>query len=427
MKFYIETYGCQMNVADSELVITILSTAGHTLVSDINEAELIMFNTCSVRAHAEDRVLGRISNERHRKKANPSLMIGVLGCMAQRIGKRLIDDHLGIDFAIGVDQYDQLPQILSSGIYKEHIKLDFDSEQVYPDLMPSHQSKTCGFVTIMRGCNNFCTYCIVPHVRGRERSRPWHDVYADVLQAGKQGLKDITLLGQNVNSYNNAEIDFSDLLRKINEIDEIERIRFITSHPKDLSYKLIDTMAECSKICEHIHLPLQSGNDRVLNEMNRGYTSAHYMSLITRLKSMIPNIAITTDLIAGFPSETDDEFRDTLSLMQDIQFDYSFCFKYSPREGTTAASFPHQIAEEIRLARLQEMIDLQREITLSKFRSNIGKEVEVYVEDISKKDANMVSGKTRDYKIAVLPGNSSDIGTLKTAIVREATAGTLIC
>jgi tRNA-2-methylthio-N6-dimethylallyladenosine synthase len=416
-----------MNVADSELVITILSTAGHTMVNDINEAELIMFNTCSVRAHAEDRVLGRISNERHRKKANPSLMIGVLGCMAQRIGKRLIDDHLGIDFAIGVDQYNLLPQILSSGIDKEHVKLDFDSEQVYPDLMPSHQSKTCGFVTIMRGCNNFCTYCIVPHVRGRERSRPWQDVYTDVLQAGKQGLKDITLLGQNVNSYNDEDLDFADLLRKVNEIEEIERIRFITSHPKDLSPKLMDTMAQCTKICEHIHLPLQSGNDRILNEMNRGYTSKHYMSLIERLKSTIPNIAITTDLIAGFPGETDEEFKDTLSIIRQVQFDYSFCFKYSPREGTTAASYTNQLPEDIRLARLQEMIDLQRVITLSKFRSQIGREIEVYVEDISKKDLNMVSGKTRDYKIAVLPGNSFDIGTLKTAIVREATAGTLIC
>jgi len=427
LKFYIETYGCQMNVADSELVITILSTAGHKHVTEIDDADLILFNTCSVRAHAEDRVLGRISNEKNRKKTKPSLLIGLLGCMAQRIGKRLVEEHIGIDFAIGVDQYNQLPAILASDAHNEQYMLDFDSDQVYPELKPSYQSKTCGFVTIMRGCNNFCTYCIVPHVRGRERSRPWQEIYNDVSIAGQNGLKDVTLLGQNVNSYNYDGFDFSDLLIKLNEISSVDRIRFITSHPKDLSDKLIQTMAECTKICEHIHLPLQSGNDRILRAMNRGYTSEHYLGLVERLRKAMPNIAITTDLIAGFPSETAAEFEDTIKLMQTVQFDYAFCFKYSPREGTTAASFQDQVPEDVRLSRLQLMIDIQRKITLDKFKSNIGREVEVYIEDISKKNELMVSGKTRDYKIAVLTGTASEIGTEKRAIVKDATAGTLIC
>ncbi|MDD2229298.1 MAG: tRNA (N6-isopentenyl adenosine(37)-C2)-methylthiotransferase MiaB [Candidatus Cloacimonetes bacterium] len=426
MNFYIETYGCQMNVADSELVTSLLITAGHKLVNDMDQAELILFNTCSVRSHAEERVLGRISNEKHRKKANPKIKIGVLGCMAQRIGKRLIEDKIGVDFVIGVDQYDRLPDLLSAKEMNPYL-LDFEATQIYQDIMPIHQSKTCGFVTIMRGCDNYCSYCIVPHVRGRERSRPWHDVVNDVKKAGQEGLLDITLLGQNVNSYHDNEVDFPELLKRLESVDSIARIRFITSHPKDLSDALIDIMASSKRVCEHIHLPMQSGSNRILQEMNRKYTIDHYLSLVAKLKCAIPNVAITTDIIAGFPSETDTEFQDTMSVINEVGFDYAFCFKYSPREGTDAATRPDQIPEAIRLERLQKMIDLQREITLSKFRAQIGKEVEVYIEGMSKKNKDQVSGKTRDFKIAVLKGSESEIGSLKKARVTDATAGTLIC
>ena len=426
MKFYIETYGCQMNVADSELVSSILIQAGNTMVTDINLAELILFNTCSVRAHAEERVLGRISNEKHRKVANPSLKIGLLGCMAQRMGKRLLETDTGIDFVVGVDNYDQLPLLLSGN--QEHpYLLDLNSEQVYADFLPRHQNKTCGFVTIMRGCNNFCSYCIVPHVRGRERSRAWQDIMQDAVMAGSQGLKELTLLGQNVNSYWDGAVDFPTLLFKLNDLQEIERIRFITSHPKDLSDSLISAMASCDKVCEHIHLAMQSGNDRILQEMNRNYTAKHYMHLVDKLRKAMPNIAITTDIIAGYPSESDAEFTDTLTIMREIGFDYAFCYKFSPREGTAAAAHPNQIPEEIRLSRLQAMIELQREITHQKFSAQIGSKVEVYVEDFSKKSQSKVSGKTRDYKIAVLSGDKNDIGTVKQAVVIAATAGTLIC
>jgi tRNA-2-methylthio-N6-dimethylallyladenosine synthase len=327
---------------------------------------------------------------------------------------------------VGVDQYDQLPLLLQND---NHVPLmvDLDTAQVYPELMPTHQSATCGFITIMRGCNNFCSYCIVPHVRGRERSRPWQDIVADVRLASEKGLKDITLLGQNVNSYHDGSLDFPALLKELNKVQTVERLRFITSHPKDLSDSLIDAMASCDKVCEHIHLAMQSGNNRVLEQMNRKYTAEHYLGLIQKLRKAIPDIGITTDIIAGFPSESEAEFEDTLDIMKEIRFDYAFCYKYSPREGTAAASFEHQVPEAERLSRLQRMIDLQRSITLEKFRAKIGQQVEVYVEDISKKSAEQVSGKTRDFKIAVLTGSASDIGTLKKAVVVDASAGTLIC
>lgn len=426
MKFYIETYGCQMNVADSELVTSILTQAGHQQCGDIDDADLILFNTCSVRAHAEDRVMGRISNEMHRKKIKPNLKFGILGCMAQRIGESLLNKSIGIDFVVGVDHYDSLPDIIQDNEDNASI-LNFDSTQVYRDYQPTHQSSTCGFVTIMRGCNNFCSYCIVPHVRGRERSRSWEDVVVDTKLAGEKGIKDITLLGQNVNSYLYSDINFPKLLRKVNDIESIERIRFITSHPKDLSDELIEVMASCSKVCEHIHLPMQSGADRILSEMNRGYTYEHYLNKIVSLRRAIPSISITTDLIVGFPSETHAEFQETLDAVKSIGFDYSFCFKYSPREGTFAATYSDQVEEEVRLSRLQELIEIQREITLSKFKSNIGKNVEVYVESLSRKSNDKVSGKTRDYKIAVLSGSLDDIGKMKIAKVIDASSGTLIC
>lgn len=424
MKFYIETYGCQMNVSDSELVSSILVEAGWGIAPDIGSADLILFNTCSVRKHAEDRVLGRISNERHRKLQNPDLKIAVLGCMAQRMGKRLLDNDIGVDFVVGVDQYLELPSLLTES---QGMDTDFDFRQIYPGLKPLHANGTCAFVTIMRGCDNFCSYCIVPHVRGRERSVDFKQILAEVRECGDKGLKEVTLLGQNVNSYLWEDYDFSRLLRELNKVDSIHRLRFITSHPKDLSDDLIDAMAACDKVCEHIHLPLQSGSNSVLKTMNRRYTLEHYLGLVDKLRRAVPGISLTTDLIAGFPGESESDFEQTLEVMREIQYDYAFCFKYSEREGTAACEFTNQVPEAERLQRLQQMIELQREITLDKFSAQIGKEIEVYVESLSKKSSEQVSGKTRDYKIAVLSGNASDIGKLKRGTVRKATAGTLIC
>jgi len=427
MRFFLETYGCQMNMADSELVSSILIDAGHQPVSKIDNADVIIFNTCSVRQHAEQRVLGRIANEKHRKLDNPGLKIGVIGCMAQRMGKRLMEIESGIDFVVGVDQYGLLGSILSDSELPEGDSTSMDSSQLYSSILPQRENQHCAFVTIMRGCDNFCTYCIVPYVRGRERSRPAQDIFAEVTAATLKGYRDITLLGQNVNSYSHDGYDFPGLLRHLNSIDSLWRLRFITSHPKDLSERLIDAMAECDKVCEHIHLPLQSGDNEILRRMNRSYSSGHYLDLITRLRNAIPDIAITTDLMTGFPGETGLHFENTLSMMREIEFDYAFCFKYSCREGTEAAAYDQQVPEELRLERLQRMIDLQREITLRKYEAKIGSQVEVFVENLSRKSADHVSGKTRDFKIAVLSGTVDQIGSLMTATVKSATAGTLIC
>lgn len=424
MKYYIETYGCQMNVSDSELVASILNAAGHEASLDIDSADILLFNTCSVREHAEERVLGRISNEKHRKKAKPKLKIVLLGCMAQRIGKRLLEQDTGIDYVVGVDQYRELPSILAG---EAHYALDFDSSEVYQELQPVHTNSHVGFVTIMRGCNNFCSYCIVPYVRGRERSRPYQDILDDIQIAISQGIGDITLLGQNVNSYNYNGLSFPDLLRRLNSVEGYHRLRFVTSHPKDLSDDLIKVMRDCDKVCEHIHLPLQSGDSDILEKMNRGYTYQHYLERIMRLREHVPGIAITTDLIAGFPGESEAQFEATLAAMREIEYDYAFCFKYSERSGTLAAESSEQLPEAVRLERLQRMIDLQREITLKKFRAQIGNTVEVFVEDFSKKSNKQVSGKTRDFKIAVLSGDESMIGSLQYAKVVDATSGTLIC
>jgi tRNA-2-methylthio-N6-dimethylallyladenosine synthase len=424
MKFYLETYGCQMNVADSEVVCSILAKAGWDEASTIDEADLILFNTCSVRQHAENRVLGRIANEKHRKLLKPNLKFVVLGCMAQRMGEELKEIEAGVDFVIGVDQYQSLPHILENEF---SVNTDISLLQDYSDTSPIHHGESCAFVTIMRGCNNYCTYCIVPYVRGRERSLPCEKIISEVQRCGEMGLKDVTLLGQNVNSYNAGEVDFPLLLKALAQIESILRLRFITSHPKDLSQRLIDVMASNHKICNHIHLPLQSGDNAILAAMNRNYTIEHYASLVHNLREAIPDIAITTDLIAGFPGETEQQFNNTLMAMKSIGFDYAFCFRYSDRPGTRASNFSDKTTDEVGLDRLKRMIELQRKITLEKFKAQIGKTVEVYVEGLSKKDDSQVSGKTRDFKIAVLTGNKSDIGTLKSGKVINATAGTLIC
>lgn len=424
MKFYIETYGCQMNVADSELVTTILLNNGNEKVETIENAEVIIFNTCSVRQHAEDRVLGRIANELRRKKANPRLRIGVIGCMAQRIGNDLIASNPGVDFVAGVDQYNSLPAIIADSNIDS--KLDFDEFQNYSFIQPSHAPGVCGFVTIMRGCNNYCSYCIVPYVRGRERSRPLADIVSDVGNAVAKGIKDITLLGQNVNSFNYNGYNFPKLLKELNKLDKLSRIRFVTSHPKDLSDELIEVMASSDKVCEHIHLPMQSGDNDILAKMNRGYTVEHYTQLINKLRNAIPEIAITTDLIAGFPGETDEQFENTVYAMKSIGFDYAFCFKYSNREGTEAVNFIDQVDEKVRLTRLQKLIGIQRHQTKLKFEAQIGRCIEVLVEGKSRLGGSQLSGKTRDFKICVFDGYEEQIGSLVKVKIIDATAGTLI-
>ncbi|HCX72225.1 MAG TPA: tRNA (N6-isopentenyl adenosine(37)-C2)-methylthiotransferase MiaB [Candidatus Cloacimonas sp.] len=422
---FIETYGCQMNVSDSELVISILENSGYSHTDEIEQADIIIFNTCSVREHAENRVLGRIANELSRKKQNTDLKIGVIGCMAQRMGRNL--NNKDVDFVVGVDQYHKLPQILAELDEKSQFinETTIDKKQIYPDIYPTHQGNFNAFVTIMRGCNNFCTYCIVPYTRGRERSRPTEDILAEIDRVGQAGFKDVTLLGQNVNSYHYQDVNFAKLLQKADQIDSIKRLRFVTSHPKDLSDEVIGVMAESDKVCEHLHLAMQSGNDEVLRRMNRGYTAAHFYEIVQKLRAAIPNIAITTDIIAGFPGETDEQFMDTYKMMQKIRFDYAFTFKYSPRAGTKAAQYPEQIPEETRLKRLQKLIKLQQQITLEKYQEQIGKIKEIYVERLSKKSDKEVAGKSRDFKITVFPGSKALIGKFVQVKITDAVGWTL--
>ncbi len=414
-----------MNVADSELVMTILENNGHECVSDISEAQIILFNTCSVRQHAEERVLGRINNDM-KYKLSGEVKIGVIGCMAQRLGKELLYLSTGVDFVVGVDQYHKLPEIISSVFNQELISFtDIDQQQVYPEIIPHHQDPLKAFITIMRGCNNFCSYCIVPYTRGRERSRSYQEIIADVTIAAEQGRQEVMLLGQNVNSYQYQDINFPRLLEMINNINGIRRIRFTTSHPKDLSDQLIRAMADSDKVCEHFHLAMQSGDDQILKRMNRGYTALHYYNLICKLRKAMPHIAITTDIIAGFPGETEDQFRRTYDLMKDIEFDYAYMFKFSPRSGTKAAEFNDQIAEDIRLDRLQRLISQQEKITYQKYRNQIGKTCEIYVESISRRSEKEVAGKTRDFKVTVFPGNQDLIGKFVQVRIIDAVGWTL--
>jgi tRNA-2-methylthio-N6-dimethylallyladenosine synthase len=331
MKFYIETYGCQMNVSDSETVAGILVREGWGRAASMDDADLILFNTCTVRQHAEDRVIGRITTEAQRKAQKPHLKIGVLGCVAQRLGESLIEQYPMIDLVVGTDQYLQLPRMLNMLDYwGVRTSTEENDQQLYFDTHPVRGGRFSAFVTIMRGCNNYCSYCIVPYVRGRERSRIPDDIIMEVHQAGQSGFKDITLLGQNVNSYCYNEVRFPELLGRLNHVRTIRRLRFVTSHPKDLSDGLVEAMATLDKVCEHIHLPLQAGDDEILARMNRGYTAQHYLRLVEKLRAAVPGIAITTDIMCGFPGETEEQFRHTMELMETVRFDYAYTFKYSP-------------------------------------------------------------------------------------------------
>jgi tRNA-2-methylthio-N6-dimethylallyladenosine synthase len=425
MKIFIETYGCQMNVSDSELIKRILMENNEEITDDIDEADVLLFNTCSVRQHAEDRVLGRISNEASRKIKKRNLKIGVIGCMAQRLGSKLHAINKNIDFVIGVDQYKNIPKIIRQKKISDITEVKINNYEVYENIYPIHSGKFNAFITIMRGCDNFCTYCIVPYTRGRERSRNADEIINEIKIAASNGFKDITLLGQNVNSYKFNDINFASLLKKASNIDSIKRLRFVTSHPKDLSDEVIEVMGNSDKICKHLHLPLQSGNTDILKRMNRGYTYEHYRNIIKKLRKKMPNIAITTDIIVGFPGEKESQFFDTYNAMNDIKFDYAFTFKYSPREGTIAAKFTDQIPEDIRLMRLKKLIKLQEKITLNKYQAKIGSIQELYVEKVSKKSEKELAGKTDDFKITVFRGSKDLIGKFVKVKIVDAIGWTL--
>ena len=434
--FYIETYGCQMNVADSEVVAAILQTTDADLTDDISDADIILLNTCSIRDNAEQRVQHRLQ-ELAGGKHNKRRLIGVIGCMAERMGEQLLRDYK-VDFVAGPDAYQDLPNLIAQceqGF--QAINVQLSTTETYADILPARIGKQIsGFVSIMRGCNNFCSYCVVPYTRGRERSRDVQSILNEVLDLRSRGYKEVTLLGQNVNSYcwqpaddqiaNGQCIDFADLLQMVANAVPNMRIRFTTSHPKDMSDKTLHVIADNANICKFIHLPVQSGSNKILKLMNRKYTREWYLQRIAAIRRIVPDATIGTDVFCGFHDETLEDHAQTLSLMREVGFDTAFMFKYSERPGTYAQKhLPDNIPEEEKVRRLNEIIALQNNLSLESNQREIGKVVEVLVEGFSKRSHDDMYGRTSQYKTVVFPRGGHHIGELVNVRIISASAATL--
>ncbi len=437
-RFYIETYGCQMNVADSEVVAAILNTTDAELTEDLNEADIIILNTCSIREKAEETVIHRlqeikalIAKSQNRKssenKSSNRKCIGVIGCMAERMGKDLLTS-MGVDFIAGPDSYLDIPNLLAQA-QQGHpaINVELSTTETYREIIPARIGKTIsGFVSIMRGCNNFCSYCVVPYTRGRERSRDVESILNEVKDLQAKGYKEVTLLGQNVNSYKLGDIDFPQLLAIVAEAVPDMRIRFTTSHPKDMSDKTLEVIAAHDNICKFIHLPVQSGSNKILKSMNRKYTREWYLDRIAAIRRILPDAAIGTDVFCGFHDETLEDHAQTLSLMREVGFDTAFMFKYSERPGTFASKhLPDNIPEEEKVRRLNEIIALQNELSLASNQREIGKVREVLVEGFSKRSKDEMFGRTSQYKTVIFPREGRHIGEFVNVKILSASAATL--
>lgn len=419
LKYHIVTYGCQMNVHDSEKLAGLLNTMGYTETLEQDEADLILFNTCCVRENAENRVYGNLGSLYPYKQQNPNLIIGVCGCMMQQkeISAYITKKFPFVDLIFGTHNLHHFPQLLLEAMHSQHTIVEVLNQQgqIIEDVPIQRNIGVGAWTTIMYGCNNFCSYCIVPYVRGRERSRQPSDIISEITKLGQTGYKEVTLLGQNVNSYG-KDLDrsyyFPDLLRDINKIDSIERIRFMTSHPKDLSEDLILAMSESEKVCEHIHLPIQSGSNRILKKMNRRYTKEEYLDLLDRIRERIPEVAITTDIIVGFPGETEEDIADTLEMIKSARYDSAYTFIYSKRKGTSAAKMTDQIEENVKKERLQILMDLQNKISKEINDTTINRTYEVLVEGPSKKRTDIYTGRTRHNKLVNFEASEDMTGKL---------------
>ncbi|WP_251622125.1 tRNA (N6-isopentenyl adenosine(37)-C2)-methylthiotransferase MiaB [Odoribacter lunatus] len=433
-KFYIETYGCQMNVADSEVVAAILKDQGFVHTQEKNEADVILVNTCSVRENAEQRVRGRIEGFMEIKKRKPDLLIGIMGCMAERLGEKLFEEEKNVNLVVGPDAYMDLPLLIEKAERGEKaINITLSETETYKDICPSRIDETAisGFVSIMRGCNNFCTYCIVPYTRGRERSRSPKSIINEVIDLQSKGYKEVTLLGQNVNSYlykgEGTEVDFPGLLDLTARTVPGMRIRFATSHPKDMSDKILETIAQHPNICRAIHLPVQSGSNSVLKDMNRKYTREWYLERIAAIRRIIPDCGISTDVFVGFHNESEADYQQTLDLMKEVEFDLAYMFKYSERPGTTASKrLPDNVSEADKGRRLQELIELQTRLSLESNKRDIGKTFEVMVEGISKKNTEEMFGRSSQNKVIVFPAKDIKPGTFVRVKVVDCTSATLL-
>ncbi len=434
-KLYIETYGCQMNVADSEVVASVMGDRGFTVTDQYAEADAIFVNTCSVRDNAEKKIWNRLAFFKSLKKKNPGLVVGLIGCMAERIGDELIGKK-SVDLVAGPDAYRDLPFLYDKARLGESaVNVELTIDETYDSIIPKRigEEKITGFVSITRGCNNFCTYCIVPYTRGRERSRDPRDILNEVKALLESSTKEVTLLGQNVNSYvwhpepTRKAIKFPDLLEMVAQISPALRVRFTTSHPKDLSDKLLKKMAAYPNICRHIHLPVQSGSSAILKKMNRKYDREWYLDRIRAIRQALPGCGITTDIFCGFCTETEEDHQQSLQLMEEVQFDTSFMFKFSMRPGTYAADhFEDDVPEEVKSRRLEEIIQLQNRLSLESNRRDIGKTVEVLAEGTSKKKKSEFFGRSSQNKVVVFPNKGIEIGDFVRVKITGCTQTTLI-
>ncbi len=423
-----------MNVADSEVVVSILSGHGYEHTDDIKEAGLILINTCSIRENAEQRIWGRLKAIGHLKRKNPGIVIGMIGCMAERLKEEAIEKEHLVDMIVGPDAYRDLPFLITeaeSGHKAVNVLLS--REETYADISPVRMDKNgvTSFVSIMRGCNNMCAYCVVPYVRGAERSRDTESVLKEIRDLWHKGYREVTLLGQNVDSYGWKSdyhiIAFHELLKKAALVNPLIRIRFSTSHPKDISDELLQTMSEYPNICKHIHLPAQSGSSRILGLMNREYTREWYMDRISAIRAIMPDCAISTDIITGFCTETEDDHRETLSLMEWAGYDFAYMFKYSERPGTRAArKYSDDVPEEIKTKRLNEIISLQNKLSARSKKQDVGRVFEVLIEDFSKRSLDHLSGRTSQNKVVVFPGNGRKKGEYVSVKIESSTSATLI-
>ncbi|MBI1804054.1 MAG: tRNA (N6-isopentenyl adenosine(37)-C2)-methylthiotransferase MiaB [Ignavibacteriae bacterium] len=430
-RVYLETYGCQMNVADSEVVLSLLATEGFEITNSLEKADVVLVNTCSVRENAEQRVYGRLGEFKRLKHERPEVVVGVLGCMAERLRSKLTGEKAkgvgqAVDLIVGPDEYRKVPELIQKAWRGEKgIAVQLSRVETYDDITPLRTEGISAWISIMRGCDKFCTFCVVPFTRGRERSRSLTSIVNEVEVLSSRGFKEVTLLGQNVNSYRDNGNDFADLLRAVAHVDSSIRVRFTTSHPQDMSDKLIETVADHENICNFIHLPVQSGSDRILGLMNRTYNRVHYLRLIEAIKKSIPNVSLSTDFIAGFPTETEDDHKQTLELMQEIRYDGAFMFTYSPRENTPAFIMVDDINAGVKSRRVTEIVALQNRISLEKNLEHIGETFEVLVDGESKKSSSHWQGRTDGNKTAIFPKHNCQPGDYIHVQIDRANSATL--
>src|SRR5438093_5300992 len=424
-RVFLETYGCQMNVADSELMAGVLERAGMTLAERPEDADAVVLNTCAIREHAEQRILGRLGDFARLKRRNPALVVGIAGCMAQHLRRRLLDQARVLDLVVGPDGYRALPELLARAAQEPVADVRLDRDETYGDLEPKRGAGVRAWVTIQRGCDKFCTYCVVPYTRGRERSLPLEALVGQVRAAVAGGFREVVFLGQTVNSWRDGRHDFADLLRAASAVEGLLRVRYTSPHPSDVTARLIDAHAECGMLCPHVHLPLQSGSNRVLEAMQRTYTLERYREIVAELRARVAGVALSTDIIVGFPGETEEDFERTVQVMRELRYDSAFLFKYSARPDTRAWGSAETVSEGEKGRRLERLIDVQQAISAEINDGWVGREVEVLVEGPARRNPRQLYGKTAQFKAIVFPDDGTLAGELRRVRVVGSTPVTL--